>query len=712
MLDTPSEILKELERLRAENERLRQALAHPNSELSLLRNIFLSTSMAPNVDAALDGILHQIGEATGWPMGQAWVLSGDGTSLECSPAFFSTIKDIEKFRAFSENFRFDAGLGLPGRVWSSRRHAWIRDVATDSNFPRVHIALEAKLHSAIGFPVLAGEEVVAIIEFFAFESRDEDLPLIEMTAAVTAQIGSVIKSKLAEDALRQAREFLSSLLDHAPVPIYVRDADDRYRLVNRAWEEFTGKKRQQVIGQRPDIVHQSKSLRELMERNRRVIESGKPIAGEEAIERSDGTHYFHTVKFPLRDGEGRVEAVGGISIDITERKRLEQQLLQSQKMESVGRLAGGVAHEFNNLLTAILGYMELLGPKLAGDDPAQSYLRSIGQAANRGTALAQQLLAFARKQIIEPRIVNLNELMLRMNTILRRLIGEHIDLVALPSDGLGNVRADPGQLEQIVLSLAVNARDAMPNGGKLSIATANITLQEAEVRRYPAVKAGEYVLLTVSDTGTGMSDEVKRHLFEPFYTTKGVQSGGGTGLGLAMCYGIVKQNGGHIAVYSELGRGTSIEIYLPRVHAPAPRPAVDERMPQLAGTETILLVEDEPLVRTVFAAALRQRGFNILEAANGEEALRLAQEYKETIHLLVTDVVMPRLGGRRLAEILILDRPHVRTLFVSGYTENTVFDHSVLTEGVAFLQKPFMPVALVKKVREVLDAALPPKSEK
>lgn len=711
MLETPSEILKELERLRAENERLRQRAVAPistdaNAELRLLRNIFLETSIAPNVDAALGVVLRQVCQATGWRLGQAWVLSSDGTSLECSPAYYASARGIEKFRSFSENFRFDAGLGLPGRVWSSGRHAWIRDVAKDSNFPRIHIAIEAGLRSAMGFPVLAGQDVVAIIEFFSTEARDEDGQLMDLIAAVAAQLGSVIKSKLAEDALREAREFLSSLLENAPMPIYVRNADDRYRLVNRAWEEFAGKNRSQVIGQTPDAIYHSKTSHHLIERNRRVMESGEPITAEEAIERADGMHYFHTVKFPLRDAEGRIDAVGGISIDITERKRLEQQLLQAQKMESIGRLAGGVAHDFNNLLTAILGYMELLRPKLAGDDSAESYLRSLGQAAERGTALAQQLLAFARKQIIEPRILNLNELILRMDTILRRLIGEHIDLVVLPSDGLGHVRADPGQLEQIVLNLAVNSRDAMPQGGKLSIATANIALKESDARRHAHAKPGEYVLVTISDTGMGMSNEVKKHLFEPFYTTKG--AGSGTGLGLATCYGIVKQNGGYIAVYSELERGTSIEIYLPRVHTPASLAVPEERPAQPTGTETILLVEDEPLVRTVFVAALRQRGFHVLEANNGEEALLVAQGFPGTIHLLVTDVVMPRLGGRKLAEILILDRPQVRTLYVSGYTENTVFDHSVLTEGVAFLQKPFVPATLVKKVRDVLDAALPP----
>jgi PAS domain S-box-containing protein len=703
MLETPSEILKELERLRAENLRLQQNTA--NTELQLLRNIVMETSLAPNVHAALAAMLRQICQATSWGLGQAWVLSADGAALECSPAYFSTIQGIDKFRSFSENFRFSLDLGLPGRVWSSRQPCWIRDVAQDSNFPRIQLALEAHLKSAIGFPVVAGQEVVAIIEFFAPEVRDQDAQWVELIAAVSAQAGSVIKTKLAEDALREAREFLTSLLDNAPMPIYVRGADDRYRLVNRAWEEFACKKRDEVIGQKPAGVYREKASEHLIQQNHHVLESGIAITAEEAIERRDGTHYFHTVKFPLRDSEGRIDAVGGISIDITERKRLEQQLLQAQKMESVGRLAGGVAHDFNNLLTAILGYMELLRPKIVGDKSAESFLRSIGQAAERGTALAKQLLAFARKQIVEPKIINLNELILRMDTILRRLIGEHIDLVAVPGEGLGNVHADPGQLEQIVLNLAVNARDAMPQGGKLSIATSNIALKKSDIRRHHNAKPGEYVLLTVSDTGVGMSDDVKKHLFEPFFTTKG--PGAGTGLGLATCYGIVKQNGGFLAVYSELGSGTSIEIYLPRVHTPAPDPAAG-KLAQPTGTETILLVEDEPLVRTVFVAALRQRGFTVLEASNGEEALQVAQNYSGSIHLLVTDVVMPRLGGRKLAEILILDRPHVRTLYVSGYTENAVFDHSVLKEGVAFLQKPFVPATLVKKVRDVLDAARPP----
>jgi PAS domain S-box-containing protein len=376
----------------------------------------------------------------------------------------------------------------------------------------------------------------------------------------------------------------------------------------------------------------------------------------------------------------------------------QRQLFQAQKMESIGRLAGGIAHDFNNLLTAILGFTELAEESLRPDDEVQEYLHSIQKAAERAAMLTSQLLAFARKQIVEPKIVNLNILIRDIDKMLRRLIGEHIELTLVLQPDLGHSRIDPGQFGQVLINLVVNARDAMPGGGRITIQTANVTWKESEERRPGA--AGDYVLLTVSDTGTGIDPEMQTHLFEPFFTTK--EQGKGTGLGLATCYGIVQQSRGHIQVDSMPGQGTTLSIYLPReaeATLPAPQEAASALPP---ATGTILLVEDEPMVRAIGAQILRRQGYTVFEAENGSEALRWIDDYGGEIDLLVTDMVMPKMGGRELADRLHVTRPHLKVLYTSGYTNDAIIHQGILDPGLAFLQKPFLPVALAQKVREVL----------
>ncbi len=385
-----------------------------------------------------------------------------------------------------------------------------------------------------------------------------------------------------------------------------------------------------------------------------------------------------------------------------ERKRLEEQLAQAHKMESIGRLAGGVAHDFNNLLTAILGYNELAAEEADPDSSLALYLENIRKAAERAANLTQQLLAFARKQILEPKVVSLNDLMLEVDTLLRRLIGEDIELLTLPAPDLWPVRVDPGQMEQVMLNLAVNARDAMPGGGKLTIETQNVVLDAEEAQRHADLMPGEYVLLAIRDTGEGMTEEVKARLFEPFFTTKG--PGKGTGLGLATCYGIVKQNDGHIRIESELGQGTTFRIYLPRVETPLDTAVAQDSLTNLPrGTETILLVEDEELVRAIAVQTLRAQGYVVREASNGNEALRWAQEFGAAPNLLITDVVMPQMSGKELAERLSALHPDLKVLYMSGYTDNAIVHHGALDPGVLFLAKPFTPPALARHVREILD---------
>lgn len=389
--------------------------------------------------------------------------------------------------------------------------------------------------------------------------------------------------------------------------------------------------------------------------------------------------------------------------EIAERKRLEAQLLQAQKMESIGRLAGGVAHDFNNLLTVIRGYTDIVLADLSSEHPSAPDLEAIRGAAERASGLTRQLLAFARKQIIEPRALNLNDLILDIDRLLRRVIGEDIELVTRPAPDLGMVNVDYGQLEQVLLNLAVNARDAMPTGGKLTIETQNVILDRAYNTNHLDVVPGPYILLAVSDTGTGMTPEVQAQIFEPFFTTK--EQSKGTGLGLAMCYGIVRQHQGYIWVYSEVGEGTTFKIYLPEVEVVDSSPSqIQDSIVLTHSTETILLVEDEASVRELAARVLRGQGCTVLEATHGSEALRVASELSGTIDLLLSDVVLPQMSGKALAEHLEALYPALKVVFMSGYTDNAIVHHGRLDDGVQFIQKPFTPDELVRKIRSVLDA--------
>ncbi len=467
--------------------------------------------------------------------------------------------------------------------------------------------------------------------------------------------------------------------------------------LNRRGEERLGLTRNQLVSSR---------LREILpafppgfqEKCLRVAASGEMLEEEVALTSSGPQASWLQLQVV------RMEDGVGVSLrDISERKRLERQLLHSQKMEAVGRLAGGVAHDFNNLLTTILGYSELMLIKLPESSPARADVEEILKAGQRAVGLTRQLLAFSRKQVVEPKVVNLNAVIEEAAKMLRRLIGEDVDLATILDLSLGTVRVDPGQMEQVLMNLAVNSRDAMPRGGRLTLETWNVTIDASASRLHFGAPPGAYVLLAVSDTGTGMDVETRSHLFEPFYTTK--EKGKGTGLGLATVYGIVKQSDGYIFVYSEPGKGTTFKIYLPRVEgvgtdaaAAVPASAVAD------GKETLLLVEDEEAVRRLMHRSLRERGYNVLDAPSGEAALAVATSHPGPIDLLITDVVLTGVSGKSLATLLLTSRPKLKLLFISGYTDDTVVHHGVLAKEEAFLQKPFTPDALARRVREVLDA--------
>jgi two-component system cell cycle sensor histidine kinase/response regulator CckA len=514
-------------------------------------------------------------------------------------------------------------------------------------------------------------------------------------------MGDASDSHPPDQALRESHRLLSAIFEGTQDALWFKDVQGRYLLINGAGARWLGKSASEVIGKTDVELLSPRLARAILESDRRILDSEQA----ETFEVSNSVRTYLTTKEVYRDASGQVLGLIGSSRDITQHKRLEEQLQKAQKMEAIGRLAGGVAHDFNNLLTVINGYSELVFAAPSPDAASRGMVAEIRSAGERGANLTRQLLAFSRQQVLHPKLIDVNVLLSELAMLLRRLMGEDVELAFVPDPALGLVRVDPAQLEQAIINLAVNARDAMPDGGRLSIETCNVELGDDYARAHTEVRPGSYVLVEVTDTGHGMEDAIKSRIFEPFFTTK--PAGKGTGLGLAMVYGVVRQSGGHLDVHSELGRGSAFRLYLPRA---AETPASVEPAARASGvgsgSETILVVEDENAVRALARHVLESHGYTVLEARDGEDALELAQHYHGRIHLLVTDLVMPRMGGRRLAELLIasLASEPPRVLFISGYTDDAALTSGLLGAGMSFLQKPFGPMHLARRVRELLDA--------
>jgi PAS domain S-box-containing protein len=544
-----------------------------------------------------------------------------------------------------------------------------------------------------------------------------------------------------DSAARSLSRFLESVLENLPAMMFMKDARElRFERFNREGEALIGLSRAQLIGKRDHDFFPKEQADAFVASDREVLRR-KTVEDipEEPVETPRGTRWLHTRKIPLLDERGEPRHLLGISVDITEKKRAqeilrasneelarrvlqrtdelqveiaerflaeeallrtEEQLRQTQKMEAVGRLAGGIAHDFNNVLSVVLSYCDLILDEASSAGALRRDLEEIRRAGERGATLTRQLLAFSRQQVLQPRVLDLNEVVHGLRRMLERLLGEDVDLVLRCAPRLGKVLVDPAQIEQVVMNLVVNARDAMPTGGKLTIETADLELDAQFASEHLGVTPGPHVMLAVSDTGVGMDKQTLARIFEPFFTTK--EKGKGTGLGLSTAFGIVKQSAGSIWVYSEPGKGASFKVYLPATQDAPASVAVPIEALVVRGSETVLLVEDEDQVRVLAAGILRRYGYRVLEAPTAREAIALAAA-QGRVDLLLTDVVMPEMGGPLLAEKLRALRPDLRVLFMSGYTDDAVVRHGLLEAGAAFLQKPFVPEALARRVRNALD---------
>ncbi len=658
---------------------------------------------ATTLEATAPKVLEAIAVPSGWEAATLWLVGESSKQLESVAFWHHPELELDELERATFATRLERGVGLAGYVWAIGRAAWVVDDTRDPDSPLEARARQVGLHGAVGCPIFARDEIGGVLEFFGRQAGEPDAEQLRMLEAVQLQLGQLVERIDAEREVEKSRHLLASVIEGLPDPVFVKDAEGRYLVVNEAVVRADGLAKTDILGKTDLEFRPEESAAEFRRNDLEVMETGRSATYAESVAYPDGSRrQWRTTKAPLRDSAGGVIGVVGVAHEVTEQLRVaaalqatESELRQAHKLEAVGRLAGGVAHDFNNLMTAILGYSDLLLPELAPEDQRRGDVQEIRRAAERGMMLTRQLLAFSRREVLDSRPLDVNTVVAEITSLLRRLIGDDVELETVLGSDLAPVSIDRGQLEQVIVNLAVNAHDAMPNGGRVVIETANAT----DPGRPPGAR--QYALLSVTDTGTGMDESTLARIFDPYFTTK--ERGKGTGLGLSTVYGIVDSLGGHVVVDSEPERGTRFAVYLPTsewIDEAEPVPD-EEGRPQ--GTETVLLVEDEPIVRSLTARILLENGYRVLEAARGDEALAIAADSANQIDLVVSDIVMPGMNGLELGERLRRAYPHLRFVFVSGYADSAFGGVSSLPPDAAFVEKPFTPPVLLKRVREALD---------
>ena len=676
--------------LRESEERLRRR----NRELSMLNGLIAASAAGLEYESILEIACRELALALNLPQAMAVLLNEE-------KAVGSVVAEYRAGNRFSLLGETIPVEGNP--LFEHFRHyespLIVNDVRSDPRLGSFRNAFcKRGVVSFLVLPLIVQGDMAGILCLDAFEPRRFSDEEVNLAWSVAEQLAGV----LARARLNEERQRLSAAIEQAAEGVIITDTEGTIVYVNPAFERITGYSRAEAVGQTPRLLKSGKHDATFSEELWATIRAGRVWYGRFINKKKDGTFYTaESTITPVYNGNGEIVNYVNVQRDVTRELQLEEQYHQAQKMEAVGQLAAGIAHDFNNLLTAINGFAELMRLQLSPEDPLREMTDKILEAGHSAARLVRQLLTFSRKQAVRPKVVNLNEVVANIQMMLQRIIGEDIELVTILAPDLWLVKVDPAQMEQVIVNLVVNARDAMPGGGWLTIETACEVLSEADSAFYLESLPGEYVVLAVKDTGLGMSDEVKAHIFEPFFTTKEV--GKGTGLGLATVYGIVKQSGGNIQVHSEKGQGTTFKIYLPRAEE-EPTPLLPTNKGDIpSGKETILLVEDDARVRELARRILYQQGYSLLEARDGREAQLVAERYAGPIHLLLTDVVMPGLGGEALAEQLVQTRPGLKIIFMSGYANETIMYLGMPVPGVTFLQKPFTPGELMHKVRVVLD---------
>ncbi len=656
---------------------------------------------AASVAEARPRILGSICEILDWKMGAVWDVDEAAQLLRCVEIWQTPDVDIAEFDEENINATHAPGAGLAGEVWQGGETKWIANLAAEASFANARIAVKSGMGSAFGVPIKVSGRVRHVLEFFSPKVTTHDPELLQTLGAISRQIGHLIERKEADRATSE----LAAVVANSNDAIVACTLDGVVRSWNAGAEQIYGYTVAEAIGRSLETILPPDRLDEFPQMLA-TVKQGNSLSNYETVRlRKDGRKIgVSLTDSPIRDRDGRITGVSSIARDITERRRLEEELLQSQKMDAVGRLAGGIAHDFNNILTVIVGYSDLLVSQIADTQPQHKHLVQIRKAADFAAALTGQLLAFSRRQALNPRVFTLDETVRDLQKILQRVIGEDIKIETDLRAKQGQVKADPSQIEQVLLNLCVNARDAMPRGGSIRIATAEIAYALDDPDSETSMPAGEYVKMTIADTGSGIPPDVLKHIFEPFFTTK--EKGHGTGLGLSTCYGIVKQSGGFISLKTAVDAGTTFSIYLPRVDPSGEKAHLQEPPGHLpGGRETILYVEDEITVRNVTAQILRGLGYTVLEAGDGSTAREvLEMESGREIDMLFSDVVLPDSGGRELSEWVRSRSRLTKLLFTSGYIDETILRRHGLERDTAFLQKPFSPMELAKKVRETMDS--------